>query len=153
VIQTVGPGLIRVRPGTPVDKKLQAATVEAAWLTAPILPVTGTTLASLRPGKEGSQDSWQFATPDLLTAFSDWQKAVKDITFQETQLKAVRDLNESKIEAQKKVVARMEKLVAAGTDTEKDLAVERTNLIQFEIQSRKDIHDQEQIVYLAHRTE
>jgi multidrug efflux pump subunit AcrA (membrane-fusion protein) len=47
----------------------------------------------------------------------------------------------------------MEKLVAAGTDTEKDLAVERTNLIQFEIQGRKDIHDQEQTVYLAHRTE
>jgi multidrug efflux pump subunit AcrA (membrane-fusion protein) len=115
--------------------------------------VTGTVLASLRPGSEAAQDSWQFATPDLLTAFSDWQKAVKDIQFQETQLKAVRELNESKIDAQKKVVARMEKLVAAGTDTEKDLAVERTNLIQFEIQGRKDIHDQEQIVYLAHRTE
>jgi multidrug efflux pump subunit AcrA (membrane-fusion protein) len=129
------------------------ATIEAAWLTAPVLPVTGTTLASLRPGKKASQDSWQFATSDLLTAFSDWQKAVKDIQFQETQLKAVRDLTESKIDAQKKVVARMEKLVAAGTDTEKDLAVERTNLIQFEIQGRKDIHDQEQVVYLAHRTE
>jgi multidrug efflux pump subunit AcrA (membrane-fusion protein) len=47
----------------------------------------------------------------------------------------------------------MEKLVAAKTDTEKDLAAERTNLIQFEIQGRKDIHDQEQTVYLAHRTE
>src|SRR5262249_49690035 len=122
-------------------------------LTAPVLPVTGTTLASLRPGKEAAQDSWQFATPELLVAFSDWQKAVKDIQFQETQLKAVRDLNDAKIDAQKKVVARMEKLVAAGTDTEKDLAVERTNLIQFEIQGRKDIHDQEQVVYLAHRTQ
>jgi hypothetical protein len=30
----------------------------------------------------------------------------------------------------------MEKLVAAGTDTEKDLAAERTSLIQFEIQGR-----------------
>jgi multidrug efflux pump subunit AcrA (membrane-fusion protein) len=153
VIQTVGARLIRVLPGSPVDKKLQVATVRDAWITAPVLPVTGNTLASLRPGKEASQDSWQFATPDLLSAFSDWQKAVKDIQFQETQLKAVRDLNESKIDAQKKVVARMEKLVAAGTDTEKDLAVERTNLIQFEIQGRKDIHDQEQTVYLAHRTE
>jgi hypothetical protein len=153
VVQIVGPQLIRVRPGTPVDKRLQIAAVEAAWLTAPVLPVTGTSLASLRPGKEASQDAWQFATPDLLTAFSDWQKAVKDVQFQETQLKAVRELNESKIDAQKKVVARKERLVVAGTNTEEELAAERTNLIQFGIQGRKDVHDQEQAVYLARRTE
>jgi len=153
VVQLAGPQTIRVRAGTPLDGKLQILTVDTTWLTAPVLPVTGTTLASLRAGKEAAQDTWQFATPDLLIAFSDWQKAVKDIQFQETQLKAVRDLNESRIDAQKKVVARMEKLVAAGTDTEKDLAVERTNLIQFEIQARKDIHDAEQTVYLSRRTE
>jgi multidrug efflux pump subunit AcrA (membrane-fusion protein) len=153
VVTVAGPRVIRVRSGTPLDAKLQVVTVESAWLTAPVLPVTGTTLASLRPGKEGAQDAWQFATSDLLTAFSDWQKAVKDIQFQETQLKAVRDLNESRIDAQRKVVARMEKLVSAGTDTEKDLAVERTNLIQFEIQARKDTHEAEQAVYLSRRTE
>jgi membrane fusion protein, heavy metal efflux system len=189
VVQVVGPRLIRVRPGTPLDSKLHPVSVETAWLTAPVLSVSGMTLASLRPGKEEagvlrllganavgvagsplgpraiaaasvilagkaeSQDAWQFATSDLLSAFADWQRAVKDIRFQETQLKAIRELNESRIDAQKKVVARMEKLVAAGTDTEKDLAAERTNLIQFEIQGRKDIHDQEQTVYLARRTE
>jgi membrane fusion protein, heavy metal efflux system len=152
-VQVVGPTLIRVRPGTPVESKLQIATVESAWLTAPVLPVTGTALASLRPGDEAAQDTWQFATSDLLSAFSDWQRAVKDVTFQETQLKAIRELNVAKIDAQKKVVERMEKLVAAKTDTEKDLAAERTNLIQFEIQGRKDIHDQEQAVYLSRRTE
>ena len=152
-VQVAGPRLIRIQPGTALDKELQVTTAKTAWLTSPILPVTGTVLASLRPGKEASQDAWQFATSDLLTAFSDWQKAGRDIQFQETQLKAVRDLNESKIDAQKKVVARMEKLVAAGTDTAKDLAVEQTNLIQYEIQARKDIHDQEQNVYLARRTE
>jgi hypothetical protein len=153
VVRIVGDRLLHVQPGTPVDKKLQVAAVEAVWLSAPVLPGTGTALANLRPGKEAAQDAWQFATPELLAAFSDWQKAAKDSQFQETQLKAVRDLNQARIEAQKKVVERMEKLVAAGTDTEKDLAAERTNLIQFEIQGRKDIHDQEQTVYLAHRTE
>jgi hypothetical protein len=153
IVQITSARTIRVRPDTPLSAKLQVATVESAPLTAPVLPVTGTILASLRPGKEGAQDAWQFATSDLLTSFSDWQKAVRDIEFQETQLKAVREMNEKKVDAQKKVVARMEKLVAAGTDTEKDLAVERTNLIQFEIQGRKDIHDQEQAVYLARRTE
>jgi multidrug efflux pump subunit AcrA (membrane-fusion protein) len=153
VVKAIGPRLIRVQPGTPVDNKLQVDAVKTSWLTAPVLPVTGTTLASLRPGKESAQDAWQFATSDLLTTFSDWQKAVKDVTFQETQLKAVRELNKEKIDAQRKVAAQMEELVKAGTNTEKELAVEKTNLIQFEIQGRKDVHDAEQIVYLAKRTE
>src|SRR5262249_9871191 len=72
---------------------------------------------------------------------------------QEPQLKAVRDLNEARIDAQKKVVARMEKLVAAGTDTEKDLAAERTNFIQFQIQGRKEIHEAETALKLARRAE
>ena len=153
VVQLAGPRAIRVRPGTPLDAKLQVAVVETAWLTAPVLPVTGMTLASLRPGKDGTQDAWQFATPDLLATFSDWQKAVSDVQFQETQLKAIRDLNNEKIDAQQKVVDRMRKLVAAGTDTLKDLAVEETTLAQARIQARKDIHDQEQTVYVAKRTE
>ena len=100
-----------------------------------------------------AHDAWQFATPELLNAFSDWQKAVVNIQYQETQLKAIRDLNESRVAAQKEVVARMEKLVAAGTDTQKDLVAERTNLIQFQIQGRKDIRDQEEAWQVARRTE
>ena len=143
IVQIVGPRSIRIRPGTAMDSELHVATVRAAWLTSPLLPVTGAALASLRPGKDLSQDAWQFATPELLSAFSDWQKAVVDTKFQETQLKAIRELNESKIGAQREVVARMEKLVAAGTDTQKDLVAERTNLIQYQIQGRKDIHEAE----------
>jgi hypothetical protein len=153
VVQVAGPRAIRVRPGTPLDGKLQVAAVEAAWLTAPVLPVTGATLASLRPGKEGAQDAWQFATPDLLQGFSDWNKAVVDVQFQKTQLEAIRELSNYRVEEQKKVVARMERLVAAGTDTPKDLAVEQVNLRQFEIQGRKDIHEAENAVLVAQKTE
>ena len=116
-VRVAGPGLIRVQSGTALDSELQVASVREAWLTSPVLPVTGTAMASLRPGKEVAHDAWQFATPDLLNAFSDWQKAVAEIQYQETQLKAIRDLNKAKIDAQAEVVARMEKLVAAGTDT------------------------------------
>jgi hypothetical protein len=187
VVQLAGPRLVRVRPDTPLDSKLQVAAVEAAWLTAPVLPVTGNTLASLRPGREeaptvstartwgllGSplgqgpalavasliaatpeaKDAWQFATPDLLSAFSDWNKAIVDVRFQKTQLAAIRELSEYRVEAQKKVVARMEKLVAAGTDSVKDLDVEKVNLRQFEIQGRKDTHDAENAVLVAQKTE
>jgi multidrug efflux pump subunit AcrA (membrane-fusion protein) len=182
VVQVIGNRSIRVRPGTELDPKLHVVPVEVAWLTAPELPVTGNTLVSLRPGlipaaaagaaglgtvplgsllvpatlfleKRDVKDAWQFATPELLTNFSDWNKAVTDVQYQETQAKAIRDLNQSRVDAQKKVVARLEKLVAAGTDTEKDLAAERTNLIQYLIQARKEIYEAETAVKLAHRTE
>jgi hypothetical protein len=52
VVTVAGPRTLRVRPGTPLDSKLEVATVQAAWLTAPVLPVTGTMLASLRPARE-----------------------------------------------------------------------------------------------------
>ena len=153
IVQIVGPRLIHVQSDTPMEKELHPATATTAWPTSPILPVTGAALASLRPGKDQSQDAWQFATPDLLSAFSDWQKAVVDTKFQTAQLKAIRELNESKINAQQEVVDRMKKLVAAGTDTQKDLVAEKTNLIQYQIQGKKDIHEAETNVEVARRTE
>lgn len=184
VVTIAGPRTLHVRPGTPLEKKLEVAEVKREWITAPVLPVTGMSLASLRPAKEESlaggivgllgasrragpflaagllvagrteaKDTWQFATPELLTAFSDWQKAVADIRFNETQLKLVRELDEKRVDAQRKVVARLEKLVAAGTDTPKDLAVEQTNLIQFGIQGRQEVHRAETDLRLARRTE
>jgi hypothetical protein len=109
-------------------------------------------LASLRPGKEGAQDTWQFATPDLLTAFSDWQKAIVDVQFQKSQLEAVRELANYRVEAQKEVVERMEKLLAAGTETLKAVVAERVNLRKFEIRGRKDIHEAENAVKAAEKT-
>ena len=51
VVHVAGPKLIHVRPGTVLDNELQAGRVRAAWLTSPILPVTGAVLASLRPAR------------------------------------------------------------------------------------------------------
>jgi hypothetical protein len=153
VVQLSEPLTIRVRPDTPLHSKLQVATIESAWLTAPVLPVTGMTLASLRPGKEEAQDTWQFASPDLLSAFTDWQKAVVDVQFQKTQLQSIRELAEYRVEAQKEVVARMEKLLKAGTERLKDVIAERVNLKQFEIQGKKDVHEAENAVKVAQKTE
>jgi hypothetical protein len=153
VVQVVDSRTIRVRAGTPLDGKLQIAAVEAAWLTAPVLPVTGMSLASLRPGNAAAQDTWQFATPDLLQAFSDWNKAVVDVQFQKDQLTAIRELSDYRVEAQKEVVQRMEALMKAGTERLKDVIAERVNLKQFEIQGKKDIHEAENAVKVAQKTE
>jgi membrane fusion protein, heavy metal efflux system len=153
VVQIVGPRSIRIRPGTPLDGKLQLAVVETAWLTAPVLPVTGSTLASLLPGNGEGQDNWQFASSDLLTAFSDWQKAVIDVQFQKTLLESIRALAEYRVKAQTDVVARMKKLVVAGTDTPKDLAVEEVNLRTFEIQGKREVHEGENALKVAQKAE
>jgi hypothetical protein len=144
---------LRVRPGTPLGDKLQVGTVQNALLTSPVLPVTGNTLATLRPGTGDAKDAWQFATPDLLSAFTDWEKSIVDLQFQKDQLVAVRDLSNYRVEAQKEVVDRMEKLMQAGTERLKDVIAERVNLRQFEIQGKKDIHEAENAVKVAQKTE
>ena len=60
---------------------------------------------------------------------------------------------DTRIDAQQKLVDRMKKLVEAGTDTEKDLAAAQADLIQSQIQGRKDVHEAETAVRLAQRTE
>ncbi len=153
IATVVGPGLIRVQPGSPFDEKIHIAVVTNATLSAPIMAVTGRVAASLRPGPAGQEDFWQFDSPEMLTAYTDWQKAQSDISFSETQLSLTRQLVDQREDAQRKVVARLEKLVAAGTDTVKDLAVEQTNLMQGQVEGRKSIHEAETALRIARRNE
>lgn len=153
VVQQVGPRLIRIQSGSALAKKLEVASVQSARLTAPVLTVTGTVAASLRPGDGKISDYWQFNAPEILTAYTDMQKATADIAFSETQLARIKELAEARVKAHKKVVERLQKLVAAGTDTEKDLAAEQTNLLQFQIQGQKEIHEAETAVRIAKRAE
>ncbi len=153
VVAVVGPGLIRVRPGGPFDAKMTVGAVRKETITDPVMTVTGRVAASLRPGNGKAHDFWQFDSPEVLTAHTDWQKAQADITFAETQLGQVRQLADTRLDAQKLVVARLEKLVSAGTDSLKDLAVEKTTLIQAEITGRKEVHEAETAVRVAKRAE
>jgi hypothetical protein len=153
VVRPAGPHLIRIEPGSKLEGKLQITPVLSRRITSPVMTVSGTVAASLRPGKGKGGDYWQFNAPEVLTAFTDYQKAVADIAFAEEQLKSVKKLAEARVEAQKKVVARLEQLVTAGTDTPKDLAAEQTNLIQYQIQGRKEVHEAETAVRVANRNE
>jgi hypothetical protein len=153
IVEVVGPGRIRIRPGTPLEEKLQILTVETTRIDSPVLSVTGTVVASLRPGHGQGSDYWQFNAPEVLTAYTDWQKATADITFAETQLARIKELAAARVESQKKVVARLKKLVEAGTDTPKDLAAEETTLLEYQIQGQKEIHEAETAVLMARRSE
>jgi cobalt-zinc-cadmium efflux system membrane fusion protein len=144
---------LKVRPGTPLDDKLYTALVEPRTTTAPIFTVTGRTLASLRPGPDGTRDAWQFATTDLLATFADWERAVADVEFQQDTLEIVREGVATRTAAQEEVVARMRKLVDAGTDSPRDLAVEQNNLVQIRIDGRREIREAETALRVARRTE
>src|SRR5262249_10568072 len=145
---------IAIQPGTPLDDKLDKnARIRLESLTIPILPVTGTVLASLVPGEEGAKDTWQFASSDLLTAFADWQRSVTDVKFQKKQLELITEMNNKRVKRQEEVVARKRDLLEIGTETKEVLAAEETNLIAYEIQRRKEIHEQETQVRLSERAE
>ncbi|MCL2119118.1 MAG: efflux RND transporter periplasmic adaptor subunit [Planctomycetaceae bacterium] len=152
-VRVVAPKRIAISPDSPLAKKLQIATVASSEITSPLLTVTGVVAASLHPDNGKGSDYWQFHSPDLLTAYTDWQKAVTDLAFLEEQLVDTKQLAESQVDAAQKLVERMQRLVTIGTDTEKDLAEARADLIQAQIQGRKDVHEAETAVRMAKQEE
>lgn len=153
VVSIIGPGLIRVVPGSPFDEKIQVVEVRKAPLTEAILTVTGRVVASLRPGHGKRGEFWQFDSADNLAAFTDWEKAQADIAFHEKQLEQIQELVKTRVQAQRELVQRLEKLVALGTDTPKDLTAEKANLMQMEISGRQEIFQAETAVRMARREE
>jgi membrane fusion protein, heavy metal efflux system len=145
-------GLLRIAPDTPLGKKLEIAEVTREKISAPLLTVAGSVVARLRPGPGPAEDRWQFSTPELLGAYTDWRKSNADVTFAEKQLTDIRELNEARVSAQEKVVERLEKLVKIGTDAPKDLAAEEANLRQARIQGRKEVFEAETNVRVADRS-
>jgi hypothetical protein len=173
-VRLAGPGLIRVAPDTPLGRKLTegATQVTSTWITAPVLTVTGTVVASLRPAAgrlngitpamlavtgglaaTPASDYWQFNAPEVLTAYTDWQKARADIVFTRAQLVSIREAAVERTRAQRELVDTMVRLVNAGTETQKQLNIERSTLRQYEIQERKETHEADTAVKIAERTE
>jgi hypothetical protein len=151
VVQFTGTDLVSIKPDTPLARKLEISAVDTEKVSSPLLTVTGSVVAHLRQGKEPAEDRWQFSTPDLLGAYTDWRRSNGDVDLAEKQLKEIRELTEDRIATQKKVVERLRKLVDAGTDAPKDLAAEEGNLRQATIQGRKDVIEAETAVRAAVR--
>lgn len=152
VVRLAGPRLIAVTPDCPLDKKLVIAGASKQKTPAPVLSVTGSIVARLPAGGGLAEDRWQFSSPDLLSAYTDWQKSRADVGFAEKQLVKIRELDTARITAQTKVVERLRKLVAAGTDSVKDLAAEEANLLQTQLQGQKEVYEAETAVKIAART-
>lgn len=154
VAEVVGPNLIRVRSGGPLDAKMRIFEATPREISDPLMTVAGQVTASLRPGQAGSgEDFWQFDSPETLSTYNDWQKARIDIVFSETQLRQARELADARVKAQTEIVARLERLVTAGTDAPRDLELERANLIQARIAGAQEVYQAETALRVARREE
>jgi membrane fusion protein, heavy metal efflux system len=156
VVTVAGDRLVSIRPGSTIAKTLEqhCAAIDVCKVATPKVTVTGRVVASLRPAGDGkTSDYWQFDSAENLTAYTDWQKAIADIAFSDEQLKSITKLADARVEAQQKVVARLEKTVTDGSEARKDLDAEKANLVQLQIQGRKDKHEAETALRLAQRAE
>jgi len=151
--QAVGSRTIEIQKGSSLEKKLEETIVHQAKITTPVLTVTGTVAASLRPGSNGGPVFWQFNSPEVLTAYTDWQKAVADVAFSNSQLKSVQELDKTRVTAQRKVVDQLERLVQSGTESLKSFNEQKTLLVQYEIQGKKEVYEAETALRTAQRQE
>ena len=154
VVKLVGQHRLSIESGTPLEKKLVVAPVDLDQTNAPLLKVTGSIVARLPPGKEKelAEARWDFNSPDLASAYADWIKARADVPFNEKQLQTIRELSAATLNAKKEVADRLEKLVKAGTDPEKDLAAAKADYLQAKIQAQKDEHEADTNFKNAKRT-
>src|SRR5262249_39218111 len=152
-VRLVGPRLVAVKADTALEKKLAVAVVESERISTPGLKVTGAIVARLPAGgKRGSGGRLVFNAPELATAYADWLKARAEVPFNEKQLTTIRELTAARVGAQTKVVERLEKLVKAGTDPEKDLVTAKADLLQAKLQGQKDEHEAETALKNSVRT-
>jgi len=154
IVKLIGQHQLSIQSGTPLEKKLTIVAVVREQTSAPMLKVTGSIVARLPPGKEKelAEGRWDFNSADLSSAYADWIKARADVPFYERQLLSIRELSAASLKAKKEVADRLEKLVAAGTDPEKDLAAAKADYLQAKIQGQKDEHEAETAVKNAKRT-
>lgn len=153
-VKLAGPRLIAIQAGHSIEKKLQSATVEQRRISVPLLTATGTVAASLRPGADGrGLNAWQFSTPEALTTYTDWQKAKNDVVFTENQLATIRELVDAKVQYQKKYQAKLVDLEGRGSSSEQKVAKVKLDTIEAELAGQKDIHEAENAVRLAKRSE
>ena len=168
---SIGPGLVHIEPDTPLGRKLQVVNLQPTRVHTPILTTTGTVVASLRPGSEKGttpalmavsgaatvaahgSDYWQFNAPEVLTAFTDWQKAKADIAFARGQRVKIREAAVARTQGQQELVDTIASLLNAGTETKKQLNIERATLRQYQIQQDREFYEADTAVRVAERNE
>jgi cobalt-zinc-cadmium efflux system membrane fusion protein len=134
---------IRVLPETRLGQQLIPGVVRRDEISTPLLRVTGTVAASLRPVGPDTGDQWQFNEPEALTAFFDWRRASIDAQFFEEQIARMVQLDQARMRSQQQIVDRLRRTVDTGTASLADLQVAEAEFLQTQIEGRQGIHEAE----------
>lgn len=142
-VTLAGPYLIAVQAGSLLEKKLELTEVREERITSPLLTVTGAIMARLRTGEGALEDRWQFSGVELSGIYADWQKASTEMEFAAKQLSKTRELTTAQLNSQNRVVERLRKLVATGTEAVRDLTSAEASLLQTQLEGQKAVFEAE----------
>lgn len=151
IVRVAGPLRVAVAQGSALESRLTIVPARKETVDLPRFNATGSVMARLPAGHDLAESRWDFASPEVATAYGDWVKAKADVEFAEEQAKKVRELTEARNKKLAADVARMEKLFKLGAEAERDFAAVQADKLQAEIQGRKDIHEAENAVKAAIR--
>ena len=160
-VDVIGPKIIGVHPNSPVFHELDFVAVKQVEITDPIATVIGVNVASLQQSKSGDLEDilagidnlhdFKFHTPELLTAFTNRQKAVDDIAIAEMQLQLIKDHYKTAIDTLKQKVDFIEEEVKSGTETQNNLNAAKTELSQLEFEQQKETLTAQAVLQHAQR--
>jgi len=150
-VRAAGPNLVYVQPGHVVEKKLHLTEAQTRSLTVPLAKVTGTVVASLRPGHDKGPDEWQFTDPDVLKNFTEWQKARHDIEFNEKRLTTVHKLVDARVKYLKALEEHAETAGSKGALPEQAVRKAVMDTLAAQLEGQKDVYDAETALWLAQR--
>jgi membrane fusion protein, heavy metal efflux system len=150
-VRAFGPNLIYVQPGHVVEKKLHVTEAQTHSITVPLAKVTGTVVASLRPGHDKGPDEWQFNDSDVLTNFTEWQKARHDIEFNEKRLKTIHNLVDARVKYLKAVEEHAETAAGKGALPDQTFRKAVMETLAAQLEGQKDVYDAETALWLAQR--
>jgi hypothetical protein len=136
-VVVVAKDVIGVDPQSLLQKRIRIEPVVLEDLKYPRLNVTGYVMARLAPGKDLAERRWDFASPEVATAYSDWLNASKDAMVTKDQLDKTRDIVKLNVDFLKKDWERKKALFPALP--ERDLYSAEKEFRMAEKQGQRDI--------------
>jgi hypothetical protein len=149
VVRAVGPNRIAIADNSPLNRQLSIQTVRSEMVSIPLLRVSGSILARVRPGTERIEDRWQFSSTELSDAYADWLRTKNEIAFAESQLKKTEELAVAETAYREAVVARLRTLLKSASIPEKDYKQAQAELLKAQLQGEKDVFTAQSTLRMA----
>lgn len=138
-VRAIGRNRIAISDSSPLFRQISVQTVHQEKVSIPLLRVSGSILARVRPGTERIEDRLQFSSAELSTAYADWLRTKNEITFAESQLKKTEELAVAETAYREAVVARLRTLLKTASIPEKDYKQAQAELLKAQLQGEKDV--------------